>query len=149
MIRAATEQDIPQILGMSSNFWKRTIYDEPFCPDTVTEMAVHCINTEMMAVLEIEGKVVGFVCGVIGPLLGNRDVKSGTELAWWVEPDFRGGSGSIKLLKYMEQLAKDSGVKYWNMVFMESSMPEIIKHIYEKLGYKVNEVVYSKVLTEN
>jgi len=147
MIRSGVRGDIPQILAMGSNFWQQTIYDEPFCNDTVIQMAEYCIHNQMMAVLEIDGKVVGFACGVLGPLLCNQEVKTGTELAWWVEPEYRGGSGSIRLLMYIEKLAKEAGVKYWNMVFMESSMPETIKHIYERLGYKINEVVYSKVLT--
>lgn len=146
MIRLGISQDVPVILGMSANFWQCTIYNDPFCPDTVSDMINHCINSKMMAVLEVDGSVVGFACGVVGLLLGNRNVKTGTELAWWVEPDHRGGSGGIKLLAYMEKLAKEEGIKYWNMVFMASSMPEKIKGIYEKLGYQINEVVYTKVL---
>lgn len=146
MIRNGTESDIPRIVEMASEFWAHTIYEEPACGESIASMAKFCIGQGLMAVLEINDKVSGFCCGVRGPVLGNNSSAAGTEIAWWIDPEHRAGSNGIKLLKYTEDLARAAGVKYWNMAYMESSMPDHIKSIYEKLGYKKTEVIYSRVL---
>ena len=146
MIRKGTDADIPRIVEMSKSFWANTIYNEPACDDSIASMAELCISQEMMAVVEISGDVVGFCCGVKGPLLGNHEAVSGTEIAWWVDPEHRSGRNGVSLLKFTENLAREAGVKYWNMVYMESSMPDTIRLIYEKMGYKQTEVTYSRVL---
>ncbi len=146
MVRSGEEKDIPAIVSMASKFWHHTIYDEPICGDSVKGMAELCIEHGLMSVLEVGGEVKGFACGVKGALLGNNAVASGTEIAWWVDEDQRKGRNGISLLKHIEGLAKKAGIKHWNMAYMESSMPETVKRIYEGLGYRQTEVIYSKVL---
>lgn len=146
MIRAGTRDDLLAIVEMAEEFWQHTAFDEPCDPATVWAMAENCIASDMMAVLDIGGEVVGFACGVVGPLLGNSAVLTGTELAWWVSPAHRSGRNGIALLKKIEQLARVQGVKYWNMVYMESSMPEEVRGIYERLGYRRAETVYTREL---
>jgi len=145
-VRKGTIQDIEAIIEMAREFWKHTAYDEPYDPETVDIMAESCIDHDMMSVLEINGEVQGFACGVVGPLLGNRHVKSGTEIAWWVNQAHRRGSSGIRLLDHLECLAKDQGVKYWNMIYMLSSMPKEIRAIYEARGYQEVETAFMKVL---
>ncbi len=146
MIRAGTEDDYDAITSMAEEFWQYTIYDEKFCPDTVRAMTALCDEQGLLSVLQVGGKVVGFACGVKGPLLANSEVLSGTEIAWWVDPAHRSGRNGIALLKHIERLAKKAGIKYWNMAYMESSMPEEIKSIYERMGYKRSEVIYTRIL---
>lgn len=146
MIRLGAKEDLPAIVAMAEEFWSHTIYDEPYCPDSVEIMAEMCIDNKLLCVLEVDDKVHGFACAVKGALLGNAKITSGTEIAWWVDPDYRKGRHGIELLINLERLAKQAGIKYWNMIFMESSMPEAIEGIYQKLGYNRSEVVYTKVL---
>ena len=146
MIRNGRFDDIPAIVGMAREFWGHTVYDEEFEPDQVERMAEMCIQQDLMSVLVVNDIVRGFACGVRGPLLANASVFAGTEIAWWVQPEHRGGKNGIQLLRHIELLAKEAGVKYWNMVYMESSMPQSIRRIYEKTGYIKNEVVFTKVL---
>ena len=146
MIRSGEEKDLDSIVNMAEEFWKHTIYDEPFCDESVKKMALMCMSQGLLSVLEIAGKVVGFACGLKGALLGNNSVTSGSELAWWVDEDHRQGKNGIALLRHIEGLAKDAGIKHWNMAYMESSMPESIKTIYERMGYTKTEIIYSRVL---
>lgn len=146
MIRNGAEKDLNRIVEMAREFWTHTIYDEEYCPDTVHAMASLSLEQNLMAVLEIDNVVQGFACAVKGSLLGNAAVSTGTELAWWIEPDYRQDKNGIKLLKFLETLAKNAEIKHWNMVYMESSMPEIVEEIYKKMGYRRAEVVYTKVL---
>ena len=145
MIRKATIDDIDQILVMSDNFWEETIYDEPFIPEDTRIMVNMALEHGLLAVVDLEG-VVGFVAGVKAPLLANHSVLSGTELAWWIEPDYRKGRLGIDLMLYIENLAKMQGIKYWNMVSMESSNPEVANKIYSRLGYIKTETSYTKVI---
>jgi len=146
MIRAAKHTDIDAIINMAEVFWMHTVYDDPFCQETVEGMAESCIDNDFAAVLEIDGKTEGFACAIKGPLLANNDVQVGIEVAWWVNEEHRGGRNGIKLLMFMEDLARQAGVKHWNMVYMVSSMPDQIEKMYQKLGYRKTEVTYSKVL---
>ena len=50
--------------------------------------------------------------------------------------------GTVNVL----EAARKAGVKYWNMVYLTSSMPDRIEAIYQKMGYVKTEVTYSKVL---
>ena len=147
MIRDCETKDIPAIIEMSREFWKHTIYKaEPLQDDAVQAMTEKCMDDGLCLVLEIDGAVEGFVCGIKGPLLANFDVVSGTELAWWVNEKFRNTGGGLKLLREIEKSARREGIKYWSMAYMESSMPESIKTIYDSMGYKINESLYTKVL---
>jgi len=147
MVRSGTELDFESIIDMADSFWLNTIYKEDFCRDTVWVMLKLCLDHQLLSVIELEdGKLVGFACAIKGGLLANSEVYAGTELAWWVDPDHRGGRNGIALLKHLEELARKAGIKYWNMAFMESSMPKVIEEIYKKLGYVVNEVIYTKIL---
>jgi GNAT superfamily N-acetyltransferase len=67
-------------------------------------------------------------------------------LAWWVAPEHRGGTAGIKLLKRLESAAKEKGCVYWSMAFMETSMPSVVKKMYEKLNYELKETSYGKRL---
>ena len=146
MIRNATEYDFHQIVVMSAEFWQHTMFDDTFCYDTVFSMVSTCCEQGLLCVAEINGEVVGFAAGIQGALLGNAAVKTGNEVAWWVSPEHRGGSTGIKLLKFIENLARAKGIKYWSMAFMCSSMPETVEQIYQKLGYEKSEVVYTRML---
>lgn len=147
MIRKGCEEDIPRIVEMLSEMKDASRYiDDEFCPDTCAGVAQGCIESDMLSVLEVDGVVQGFAGGIIGTLLFNRNIKSGTELAWWVDPDHRELGSGIELLAHIEGLARLRGVKHWNMVYQTASMPEVVKAIYEKMGYTQNEIVYSRVL---
>ena len=145
MIRIATEEDFNAILDHCEVFWKHTQFIEPFERDHTAQSVYMALNHGLLAVLEIDSKIVGFAAGVKSYLLGSTHALTGTELAWWIEPNYRGGHG-IALKNFLEGLARDQGIKYWNMVAMESSMPAKIKAIYEKQGYELAETVYTKVL---
>ena len=146
MIRQATENDFDAIAEMAKDFWRHTVYDDPFCKESTIELLNLCLSHELLFVAESKGKVVGFVAGVLSPLLANKRVIMGQELAWWVEPEHRNGKAGIGLLKAIEKKAKEVGAKYWNMAFMYSSMPEKIEGMYKKMGYKKTESFYTRAL---
>ena len=146
MIRLATVDDYADIIKLSADFWLHTQFTEPFEPKHTLKMVEFSHDQEFLVVAEHDGKVIGFAAGIYSALLGNSSVLAGTELAWWIDKDHRGGRHGIMLLKFMESRAKDLGIKYWNMVAMESSMPEEVKGMYERMGYTHQESTYTKVM---
>ena len=143
MIRMATEEDFESILTLSENFWESTIYDEPFDRDHALVMVKLSYDSGLLAVIDCGG-VVGFCSAVMAPILGSPNAYGATEIAWYVSPESRGGKSGIKLMQFMEEIAKEAGVKYFTMISMHSSMN--VGSIYERLGYKKTETAYTKVI---
>ena len=145
MIRAANEGDFDRILEMAEMFWQETCYLEPFSREATMPYIQMSFDCGLLAVAEIAGEVKGFCAAICTPMMGSG-VMIGTELAWWIDEDARGGRAGINLLKQMEVMAKESGVKYWNMIAMRSSMFDSVCGMYKKLGYTENELTFTKVL---
>jgi len=147
MIRSGKEEDIPRITEMLEDMKNASDYkDNEFCIDTVADVCRRCLGDGLLSVMEVDGVVQGFVGGVEGLLLFNRNIKTGHELAWWVDPDHRQGGAGYNLLSHIEGLARLKGIKHWNMGLHMASMPEVLEKLYEKMGYTKNEVIYSRVL---
>jgi len=146
MIREAKEDDFDSIIEMSSKFWLETMFDEPFDPDHTMLMVEMAYDHKLLAVIEVDSEVVGFVAGIAAPTMGSPDAIAGTELAWWINPEHRNNGNGLKLINFIEGLARIAGVKYWNMVAMESSNPRVAEAIYQKLGYFKSETMYTRIL---
>lgn len=108
-------------------------------------MVEMCHGQGLLAVVD-DGSVIGFAAGVMAPSLAAPTALVGTEVAWWINPSIRGAGYGIMLLDFMEDLARDLGIKYWNMVAMESSMPQQVKSMYLDRGYTLQESTFTKVL---
>lgn len=146
MVRDGNKDDLPAVVEMAREFWQHTMYAEPFDADYVEFMASMAIDHGLLAILELDDVIEGFTAGLKSPLLACADVLSGTEIAWWVNPSARKGRNGIALMQHIERMARAQGVKYWNMIVMESCQPEIAAAIYERLGYKKSETSYTRVL---
>lgn len=145
MIRIGTEKDAGAILEMGAMFWKETMYTEPYDHEHTRGIFDLAIDHGLVAVLDIDG-VQGFVAGVKAPLLCSPTVLTGTEVAWWVNPEHRSSKNGMGLMLFIEDLAREQGIKYWNMISMESSNPDVANGIYDKLGYRKSETSWTKVI---
>jgi len=145
MIRKAGEQDFSQILDMSALFWLDTQFEEPFERDHTANMVQMAHDHGLLAVVEIDNQCVGFCAGIKSPILGNSQTWCATELAWYVYPEHRKGKNGIALLQFMEGLVKEQGIKYWTMITMQTSMPEEVGRMYQRMGYRHSETCYTKV----
>lgn len=146
MVRDGTLDDLPAVVDMAREFWKHTRYDEDFDADYVEHLTRTALNHGLLAVLEVDGAPNGFVAGLKMPLLANSSVLCGTEIALWINPYARKGRNGIALIKHIENMAKSEGIKYWNMIVMESCQPEVGSSIYKRLGYEKSETSYTRIL---
>ena len=145
MIREATEEDFSDILRMSADFWLNTQFSEPFEADHTKNMVQMAFDHGLLAVVEISGCVVGFCAAIKSFILGSTKAMGATELAWWIDPDHHQGKNGVALLQFMGKLVQEQGIKYWTMISMQSSMPEQVGRMYERMGYVHSETCYTKV----
>jgi len=85
------------------------------------------------------------ICGTIGGFCYpdvNSGLLSATELFWFVLPEQRGKG--LLLLDAFETWAKSKECKRIIMVHLTDLMPEKVKRIYDKRGYKPIEIHYMK-----
>jgi GNAT superfamily N-acetyltransferase len=146
MVRDGCSNDLPAVVQMAREFWRHTRYDEEFDADYVEFMSSMALEHGLLAILEIDGVIEGFTAGLKAPLLACANVLNGTEIAWWVNPAARKGRNGIALMQHIEKMAKAQGVKYWNMIVMESCQPEVGAAIYKRLGYEKSETSYTRIL---
>jgi GNAT superfamily N-acetyltransferase len=92
---------------------------------------------------EKEGKPTGMIGGVAHPDINSGEITA-TEFFWYVDPEYK-GSG-LKLLRQFEEWARIMGCVNIVMVHLENNMPEKLKNIYLKKGFRHIESHYSKRL---
>ena len=130
---------------MAERFWQLTRFPEvEFDEAHVLEMIELSHEQDLLIVLEVYGTVAGFVAGAQLPLLASRSVTQVTELAYWIEPNYRGWGA--QLLASFQYAARNAGAKYLNMIAMESCTPEKAQRIYRRAGFTLAETVYTKPL---
>ena len=138
--------DYPQLDDHCAEFWKHSPFTEPYVrgsAETYLDIARSC---GLLFKAIQNGRIIGFAAGAVSPLMGDSSILMGSELAWWVEPSSRSTGAGIALLERLEDAARAIGVKYWTMIYMETSMPEQIRQIYEQRGYSLKETSYVKQL---
>lgn len=150
IVRHGKAEDIPRCLEMSENFYKVAGYDSviPFCAESSEVYFEAAMEMGLFSVAE-KGGLVGFILGLSIPFLMNKSYLVGTELAWWVEPEYRSTNIGVKLLEHIEKSAEEAGCVMWSMMCLESQAPEKMEELYLKLGYEPRERTFTKVLKRN
>jgi hypothetical protein len=140
-VRAGTAQDFLPCVLMAERFWAVAGHADsiPFDADSTVDYFVMGLNCGLFSVAERGGRVIGFVIGVSAPCMVNRNYRVAAELAWWIEPEYRHGMDSIRLIKHIEKQAEESGCKIWSMICLESLEPEKVGNMYLGMGYKPAE----------
>jgi len=142
-IRLAQSGDKERVLEMAQNFYSVSGYEEhiPFDRETCADLFDTSMSMGLCSVAE-DHEIVGFVLGIAAPALMNKNYLMGCELAWWVEPAYRGHVG-IDLLKQIEDSARKLGLRMWSMVALETQNPEMVEKIYLDSGYTKTERTYT------
>lgn len=146
-IRFATQADYPALIEIGHKFFELNPYKEhSSLDDSSLTVTLESLRTQhILIVLELDGKVVGAAGAFLAPVFWNHKDKQGVEAFWWVDPEYRKGNGK-QLRQALERVAKARGVRFWNMISLETSEPERLHKMYEKAGFKHIENVYLKVI---
>jgi len=149
MIRIATSADLPRIVEMAEKFFRQTkMYSVTGFDEESIKKTFSFLDGEkgVCYVLEIDGHVVGMVGALAYEFYMNLSIRIGQELFWWVDDDHRGSSGSIKMMKAIEEWAKKAGCVSFAMIALDGIDHEKVCSIYSRLGYSKSEYVYVKEL---
>lgn len=74
---------------------RRSLYQSD---EYVTSRLLDLIENHVVLVDERDGRLVGYIVGVISPNALNPEITQLVEILWWVDPEFRGGTAAARLL---------------------------------------------------
>lgn len=146
-LKLATNEHIDSILYLLKEFYKSS----PYAHLPYDDLKVHELITTLLTSSK-EDKII--ILGIkdnipIGLIIGQTtqsvfaNQKIGLELAWWVDPEHRGSSIGLKLLRAYEDWCLRVGCQIIQMSLLGPSQA-ILGPIYERLGYRLIEQAYFK-----
>lgn len=149
-IREATVDDTPRLIEMAARFLLSSHYGELFSVETtpalLATLIVNVLSMGVILVAEVDEfptekkTLVGMLAMVALPHVFTGK-KLAEEVAWWVEPEHRGGTLGPKMLRQGEEWATRNGA---NMVKMVAPAGSTVGEFYEHIGYRPVETAYIK-----
>lgn len=145
MLKLATEEDFPEILRMARAFHEVSPYkDLPFDEDScshIFNMYLRGDKSEIIIILAKDEYTYGMIIGVANTL-PFTSAKVSTEMAWWVDYDYRGSKDSLLLKKAYEDWAVRVGAKLTQMAMLDEVAN--LDKFYRRQGYRPAERSYIK-----
>lgn len=136
-IREATINDSVQILEMLLNFAASSPYTNLVDTYRIGQMAGSFILDADKLALICPGQ--GILLAMFMPFAWGK-VRTATEMAWWVEPEYRGNGVGQALIEAFQEWAADKECKAITLTSLDSSVDKL----YGRLGYKLCEQTYIK-----
>jgi len=148
MIRKANKFDIPFIIEMLKNYRNAAphkVLNKANDKEYIEQLLYNLIvGTGFILLAEKDNVIIGTIIAVIIPNVWNPKIKQCSEIAYWVEPEFRGGTAAYRLIKsYIAECDKmmESGkIQMYTMSKMVNS-PDLK---YEKFGLSKLEETWVK-----
>ena len=127
--------------GAREFFSESEAFHGEFCPEIfkVTWEFIYESNQGVIIVLDDNGEIAGAIGGMAVPdcITG---ILSATEMFWYTRKQHRGQG--LRLLSAYEAWAKERGCKKVRMVHLYDLMPDKLRKLYEKRGYREIETTY-------
>lgn len=142
MIRAATTDDISAMvyLGQLMHDESPRYAKSEYKPEKLVALADHVLGGNGIAfVVEIGGELVGMMVGLVTEHFFS-DVRIGTDLALYIEPEHRGGRHAVRLVRAFEARAKELGASEIELGVSTGYHAERTADLYEALGYERNSI---------
>ena len=155
-IRTGQPRDIPRLVELGEDFWEHTWHKhkgQAYSGETVAHLCEFLMhrgngNGFIVVLTDDDDVVQGFGLVAFTPFVFDINMKTATELAFYVVPEYRKGKEGIRLLKSMENISRNKGCAVITMVSMEHSNPRPVEKLYESMGYERTETSYTKELRE-
>ena len=90
-----------------------------------------------------DGELIGYIIFIVQPHLHYRSCITAFEDLYYVKKEYRKGRTGIKLFQYAEQVLKASGV---NRIIMHTKIHQDHSRLFEYLGYKNTDKLFTKLL---
>jgi hypothetical protein len=139
VIRPASIHDIPELISIGSEMLEDEMPDVTHAPDYMQRYFASFIEGQntLALVLETGGTVTGFIMAMVVPSALSGELV-GMKSSWVMKHKGQG----MGLMHAAETWAASRGAKKWF-----ASLPgEIPRKVMERMGYKLIEINYRKVL---
>lgn len=144
-VRYATLNDVNRILQLGREFVEEAPEYYEWDYNKTKATVQHLINDPngSALVLEVDNEIQGFLLFLATTMVFSNKVVA-SELAWFVNKDYRGAKGAIKLLKEYERICKEAGVNLVTMSDLQGISD--LSNLYKRMGYTKAETSYIKEL---
>lgn len=143
-IRPAVFADRAVIVRMALQFIATSRYRELMASNAEQLEVLACVLMDQGVVFlaEQDGEVFGMLGAqvFIHPMSGEL---TGSEVAWWIDPDQRGGTAAMRLLAAAENWATEKGAVRFQMIAPAGTT---LGAVYERHGYSEVETVFQRPL---
>jgi GNAT superfamily N-acetyltransferase len=126
--RLADRWDIPQLLDLLRNYRSATPWARLRACDNekyVTMLLTQCLFGGVIFVVEQNSKLIGMLIALRNSNIWDPELYVMNELAYWVEPEYRGGRAGYRLLKayqeYCEQARQAGTIESYTISKMVNS----------------------------
>lgn len=137
-IRPATDADVPALLALGQRFLAWSPYAGMFGEDAMAKAIAEAVATGFSRVAVVDGVAVGALLGALKPAWLDPSFVVACELAWWVEPEHRGGTAAVRMLHEFKAWAKDQGAR--GVVMAELVQPDSPAFdLFQRLGFRMAE----------
>ena len=148
MIRHATSADVPELVKMGSDFVKSSIYRMVMFSDSshfaILMKSLIESDDGLLLVSETDGvREPRRLTGMFGMMVYEHPIsheRVANEVFWWVDPQDRGSSDSIRLFRRGEEWARN---KLASLIYAGAPNPKV-GVVFQRLGYMPLEVQYVK-----
>jgi len=146
MIRKAELRDTNSIVLLAKEFFRESVGNYGLTIDlgTIITTIDGYITNMVSIVVEVDGKVVGVIGGMMLPSIFDRNQIIGQETIWFVDKEHRKGNIGLKLIKAFEEECLSQGANLIIMGLMGNLNTDILDKYYSRHGYKLLEREYIK-----
>lgn len=146
MIRKATERDIPEIVELGISFHDEIDFSwfSPVNVEDWTTTVRNMVAEGIVFVAEIDGNVIGIICGLLLPCYFNYQRLIAQEIVLYIGADHRHGSVGRKLIRAFEAEAKALGAHVTVVGAKTKFRIDKISDVYARLGFNEMERTYAK-----
>lgn len=146
MIRRATIEDMPHLLVMGEQFAAYAPHRVEYSPEGTAASLSSLMDVGVILVNEIDGEIAGALVGMIAPFWYAPSSSIAVELAWWVDPKYRGGGSASRLVKAFEQWGQENGASAISLCDMRHDDEFPAGPLFERMGYRLTERTHIKEL---
>jgi GNAT superfamily N-acetyltransferase len=151
-VRCAFISDLTEVSELVERAVKNAPYGVEVPKQRINELSATFLlrphsDTKTYLLLNDDKEAVGIITGLVCD--GDNifaACRVAAEYVWYVDPDYRTGTGAMRLLKAYEEWAKEVGCDMVSMSLFESENRDQLTRLYKKRGYTTKEEVFSKAI---
>lgn len=148
MIRQANKFDIKAIINLLKQYKEsapldvlKYANDEEYITKLLSELLA---GSGIIFLAEKNNVIIGMLIAIIMPNIWNPKAQQCSEVAYWVDPEFRGGTAAYRLIaayiKECDAMVKQGKIQFYTMTKMVNS-PDLK---YNKFGFSKLEETWVK-----